>query len=257
MLHSIGIRHGAAIVALILAALGFGLVTARVVAQGQSSAAAGAVVTVAGSGEALSLPDLVYLSVAVETRGTTLGEAIEQNNGKILSVVDALRTQGIAAVDIQTSGYTITPLYPQTPIGGMPSDATVSEPIGYQVYNPVTVALRDVETLSDLLEASLNAGANRIGQVRFTMRNVAALREQALSQAMSAARAKAEILAKDLGKRVGVATNVVEDSQGNTVGSPASVAAVARPASYIGGGPVIETGQIRVGAAVRVTFALE
>jgi uncharacterized protein YggE len=124
---------------------------------------------------------------------------------------------------------------------------------GYLATNNVTVTVNQVERAGELLDAALGAGANRIGGVRFGLRDPSALRQQALAEAVQAARAKAETLAAELGLRVVGVSTVTEEA----VSVPTPRAAPAAMAAADAAPPPVEPGELRVTTRIRVAFLFE
>ena len=202
-------------------------------------------ISVGGEGEASGAPDVAYVTVGVQTQARTAAEATRENNERMAAVLDALRARGVRSQDLQTSGLNVTPQYERDRPGVV---------TGYQVMNNVTVTVNVVDQAGDLLDVALGAGANRVGGLRFGIRDVGALRAQALAEAVRSARARAEALAGEMGLRlVGVAT-VAEEGVvvpvPRAAAAPAGVAAAPAP-------PPVEAGELQVTARVRVTFVFE
>jgi uncharacterized protein YggE len=247
-------RLGRAVLALVVA-LGVGMAPAG----GAAPAAAHPLdqerplantITVAGEGEATAPPDVAYVTVGVQTQASTAAAATAENSRLMAAVLDALRGRGITSADLQTSGLTVSPQYAQG------RDATRQEIVGYQALNNVTVTVNEVGRAGELLDAALAAGANRIGGLRFGIRDTSTLRRQALGEAAQSARARAEALAASLGLRVVGVSSVVEESVAVPVPRQAMAAAAAVPPGPAPAPPV-ESGELRVTARVRIAFLFE
>ena len=89
-----------------------------------------------GNGEIKVTPDIAKISAGVMTENRDVREA-QTENAKIMdSLIKSLTDSGIAREDIQTSGYSIYPVYDDT------------SPFGqkiryYQVVNSVQITIRD------------------------------------------------------------------------------------------------------------------
>jgi uncharacterized protein YggE len=158
-------------------------------------------------------------------------------------VLDALRARGVESSDLQTSGLSVSPQFARDG----------REVVGYQATNNVTVTVDQVERAGELLDVALGAGANRIGGLRFGLRDAAALRQQALAEAVQSARRKAEALAAELGLRVVGVSSVAEEP----VSVPAPRAAPVAMAQPEAAPPPVEPGELRVTTRVRVAFLFE
>ncbi|MBX5493263.1 MAG: SIMPL domain-containing protein [Chloroflexi bacterium] len=206
-------------------------------------------IVVTADGEATAPPDVAYVTVGVVTQAPTAAQATADNARQLAAVVDALRGRGIAEQDLQTSGLSVQPLYAQ-------GRAERQDITGYQAINNVTVTVNDLARAGELLDAALAAGANRVGGLRFAVRDTTSLRQQALGNAVRAARAQAEAIAAGLGVRLSSVHSVVEEAVAVPV--PRAVMAMEAPAAAPGQPPTpVLPGELRVTARVRVAFSFQ
>jgi len=93
---------------------------------------------------------------------------------------------------METSGYSMYPLRSYEA-----EEPTIT---GYVVSNRLMVTVTDVDKVGDIIDTAVNAGANEVQSVSFTLSDDARqdAREQALENAVEAARSDADILAKKL-----------------------------------------------------------
>ena len=81
-----------------------------------------------------------------------------QNRTRMNATVQALKAQGIADRDIQTSNLNVAPQYRY-----VQNEAPVLT--GYQVSNQVTVTVRDLKKLGGSVDATVGAGANQVNGI--------------------------------------------------------------------------------------------
>jgi uncharacterized protein YggE len=153
---------------------------------------------VEGMGEAKAEPDEAWVDLAVETLGTTAKAAGEENAKKMERVIAALMGAGIPRKELDTRNYSVYPEYTQ------PDPRVEPKLRGYRVTNSLSVHVRELPRLGDLIDRALAAGANRVDGVRFALSKEDAVRAEALRQAVERARKTAEVLASALGVRLGV-----------------------------------------------------
>lgn len=239
------------IMVLMLAAFGVACSGAAQSLAGQPAAAQTIVpiggITVVGKGEAFGRPDQAQVQVGVEIFSPTIAEATAENEATIQRIMDALEEQGIAAEDVQTANYSV---WAEQRYG----DSGPEGIAGYRVANQVNVTIRDVEQVSDVLEAVIDAGANSVYGVSFSVADPAALEAEARAQAMADARERAESLAELGGVELG-AIQVISE----VIGQPIQ--------PFLGGGdravameaasPSISPGQLSYHVQVQVTFGLQ
>jgi uncharacterized protein YggE len=134
--------------------------------------------------------------VGVMTQGPTADEAMRANAGRMNALIAALRRQGIAAADIQTSGVNLNPQYVYEP--------NVAPRLnGYQANNQVTVRVMDIARVGAALDAAIGAGGNEVQGVSFGLRDPAAAEDEARRRAVRALQAKAGLYAQATTSRVG------------------------------------------------------
>ena len=157
---------------------------------------------VEGTGEVKAEPDEAWLDVAVETQGSTAKAAGEENARRMERVIAALTGAGILRKEIDTRNYSVYPEYSQ------PNPNLEPKLRGYRANNTLTVHVKELPRLGELIDRALAAGANRVDGVRFALSNKDAVHAEALRQAVERARKTAEVLAAALGVRLGAVMDV-------------------------------------------------
>ena len=165
------------------------------------------VVTVTGEAEIAVAPDAVRIHAGVVTQDKTAREATDANSGQMAALIAALKKEGVAERDIQTSRLSIHPMRAQN--RGM--DAPIT---GFQTTNQVTVLLRDTAKLSGLLDKIVTAGANNINGIDFIVTEPGRPLDRVRAAAVEDARRKAEIYATAVGGKLGRALAISESNGG-------------------------------------------
>jgi uncharacterized protein YggE len=148
---------------------------------------------VTGDAEVQVVPDRVRLSVGVESRDKLLTEARAHNDAAVKMVLTALRGLGINSDDIQTDFIRVDMSY-------VADNATLVD--YYNVQKTIAITLRDVSRFEDVLNGTLDAGANHVYDVEFMTSDLRKYRDQARAMAAKAAIEKARDLAAVAGMRV-------------------------------------------------------
>jgi len=205
-------------------------------------------ITVTGQGEVSVSPDVARFTIGVEVERATVAEARDAAAQAAGAIVEALKEHGIAEEDIQTQQLTIYPVYEY-------SRDERPRIVGYTVSNLVSVTVRDLDRVSEALDAAIEAGgdATRLHGISFEVENREEAIERAREAAMEDARRKAEQLAALAGARLGPPTFISESASTPPTVIPFDVAergaaAVETP---------IEPGTTSVTAVVTVRWALE
>lgn len=245
MTRRIGITVGMVAAVLLLAVLAgiVGVLYARPVTAQTSVGVPGMrQVTVVGQGEVKGRPDTATVQIGVETEAATAKDALAQNTTQAQAVQANLKDLGIAEKDLQTSNFSIYPTY-----GNDGRQVT-----GYHVSNSVSVTIRNLDQAGTLLDRVVQAGANSVTGISFSVENPQSLLGQAREAAIQDARARATQLAQTAGASVGEVLVITEN-----VGSPPPVM-LERAAVAQGGAPVpVQPGEQSFTASVQVTFALK
>jgi uncharacterized protein YggE len=189
-------------------------------------------------------PDMVTVSFGVETNASTAKEAQQANTSKMNSVIAALKGAGIKADDIQTSNFSLYPVYGWE--GDRPGGTQVLT--GYRCNNTVTARIKSVAATGTIIDAAINAGATNVGGITFGLQDPEPTQNEALALAVENARSKAEVMAKAAGVTI---TGIYKISDGYaTVGGwEAAPRALTKDAAT-----PIESGTVTVRATVHMDF---
>jgi uncharacterized protein YggE len=204
-----------------------------------------AVITVSGEGVVTAVPDMASVSVGVTTQAEDATEALSANNRAMASLVETLDQFGIAETDRQSSGFNIYPRYDRRLDGGNSNQIT-----SYVVSNQMTVRVRDMTRLGELLSAVVESGSNQLGSLSFGNSNEAVLLDEARSSAVANARHKATLYAEAAGGKLGRVVSIAE--AGASQPAPLMRAGVAMQMEAV----PVAAGENEYRAVVNVVFEL-
>jgi len=208
-------------------------------------------VSVEGEGIVTARPDTAHITAGVVTDADTARQALDDNSTQMAKVMETLTAAGIAADDIRTSNFAITPLYsrPARAPGEPHSDPQI---VGYRATNTVTVTVRDLDALGPTLDSVVTSGANTIDAVAFFLDKPQALMDEARQIAIDDALRRASILAAAAGADLGRVLKIMEHD--TPMPQPIMMRQVAmQEASAVPMAP----GTLEMHARVRVVIALE
>ncbi|MDK4724921.1 SIMPL domain-containing protein [Rhizobium phaseoli] len=210
-----------------------------------------AVISVTGDGESSVAPDMAIVTLSVVKQAKTAREALDENNKAMNDVLDALKSGGIAERDLQTSGFSIQPQYnyPQ-PVDGQQQQPQL---IGYQTINAVTVRLRDLAKLGQVIDQSVTLGINQGGDIQFTNDKPEAAIEEARKDAVAEAVKKAKTLSEAAGVKLGRIIEINENEP-RPLPQPAYRATMMKEADAA---VPVQAGETTYNVSVTVTFAIE
>jgi uncharacterized protein YggE len=179
------------------------LVCFACLAPNHPAAALDRLITVTGEATAAAVADVVTIRLGVSTQGKTAREASEANAKAMTSVIAAIKAAGAAERDIQTARLSLQPQFEQNKTG--PPRLT-----GFHASNDVSVKLREIGKLGELIDRAVSAGANEMSGIDFSVSDQSKRLDEARAEAVADARRKAEIYAKAAGVVLGRAVSITE-----------------------------------------------
>lgn len=206
--------------------------------------------SVSGSGDAFLAPDIAYIYIGVHTESPTAADAVTDNTAQTEKLMQAIRDFGIDAKDIRTTNFSIWPMDRFDPGTGMPSGEKT-----YAVDNTVYVTVRNLETLGDLLDTAVQAGANTVNSIQFDVAEKDGALKEARAAALEDAKSQAQALAEAAGLSLGEIRTIsfvdiqpypMFDGKGGGGGMASEAAAVP-----------INPGQLTFTVNVNVTYELK
>ena len=201
-------------------------------------------IVVVGEGRVAVAPDYAQIASGVSTRGKTVKEASDANSKTMAAIIKALLDSGVAQNDVQTSRFSVQPVYVP------PAPNTEPKLAGYSVSNQVRAKIRQIDKLGEILDRLLAAGATDVGNIVFLVSDPTKALDQAREAAIADARRKAEVYARAAGIRLGQVEWITEASGFGPVplrGQGASAARAAVP---------IATGDDTLEVTVTVGFTI-
>jgi uncharacterized protein YggE len=212
--------------------------------------------SVTGSGTVYAKADIASLTIGLKTETKkTAAEATKESTDKMNKIVDEVKKLSVEAKDIKTTDYRLNPVYNYTEKDGQ-------KLIGYEVTQNVTLKIRNLEKIGDIISKTTETGANQVGNINFTIDDEYELKNQARGLAIEKAKEKAEMIAKESGIKLGKITGVFESSINyppmmlDYSNAKMESSVVANQAGGIAG-PSIEAGQNEVKVEVTLTYEVK
>ncbi|MBS9719322.1 SIMPL domain-containing protein [Tianweitania sp. BSSL-BM11] len=210
-------------------------------------------IVVTGEGEATARPDLAMLSLSVMREAKTAREALDANSSAMAAVISAMKAEGIADADLQTSSLSIEPRY----VYPANKDGEQQEPklVGYQVTNSLGVRVRQIDKVGALLDKAVSLGVNQGGQINFDSADTTKVVSEARKRAVQDAMERAKTLAEAAGIKLGQVTEISESNlRQPPVPMMMAKSMEARPAPQA---VPVEAGENVYRVEVSVTFAID
>jgi uncharacterized protein YggE len=161
-------------------------------------------VLVDGLGSATGTPDVLRVTVGVETAADSVAGSLQEADAAAHRVLEALRGEDVPPDDVRTVDVSIYPRY-----------ADDGQRItGYTARHDLEVTLRDLEQAGSVIASVADAGghAARVQGVSYALEDDAALQEEARAAAFADAREKAEQYARLTGRELGDVLELREEA---------------------------------------------
>jgi len=211
-------------------------------------------ITVSGTAQVQATPTLALVVVAVQTQAETVAAAVEANNTAASRVVQAINNLRINRLTVRTIDFNVQPIYEQRPPTAPPS-TTPPRIVGYQVINrleariPGATSTALSSAVSRVIEAALNAGANRVDSIQFTLEDMTAAQNQALAQAINNARSTARAAAAAAGVQIAALHSLT------TQPAYPPMPYLARAEMAVSGPPIV-AGELTVQSSVTLVYTI-
>ena len=202
-------------------------------------------INVSGQSKVTASPDFATISLGVLTEDKDAKVAQRANAESMDKVIKAIKALGIAEADIQTTNYSIYPVY------NYKQETGESVITGYRVTNTVNVTVRDLSKTGSVIDAAADSGVNTSSSISFGISDYEEYYNEALKNAVLAADKKANTIAGALGVKLKGAVTVNEGGGY----SPLSNYAVysVRDEAY-GAQTPIQAGTLEISAYVNIVY---
>ena len=206
-------------------------------------------VRVSGTGIVAGEPDLVVLSIGVSVERDSVKQARTEAAEAMAGVIESLKANGLADIDIQTKHFSIHQRYDYS--------KGRREFRGYSVTNTVSAKIRDLDSVGNVIDDAAEAGGDlvEINSIQFTIEDPTTLKMQARVAAMQDAQAKAQTLATEGGVALGKPISISESGGYYPPGPVSFDFALADEAAAIE--TPIQSGQLQITVRVNVIYEIE
>ena len=104
--------------------------------------------------------------LGVESEAKTANESLSQNSNSLNSVISSLTNSGLSEDDIQTSNFSIYPMYDSIKDFNGNWQQVLT---GYRVSNILSIQTDKIDSAGDIIDAAVSSGANRVDNVSFQL----------------------------------------------------------------------------------------
>lgn len=212
--------------------------------------------SVDGEAKMETATDIATFTASVVTEGgKNVADIQKQNVDKMNTINAFLQEKGVEKKDLQTSQYSLTPRYTYFPCDGRSicPPAVIS---GYTLTQTLSVKVRNLDTIGDILSGIVEKGANNVSGISFTVDDDTDAKQAARTEAIAKAKLKAEQIAKAGNFRLGKLVSLYEDS-GVTPDAPTGYGGLGGAVSDMKAvAPVIEPGTQQGAVHMSLTYEI-
>ena len=169
-------------------------------------------ISVSGTATASSSPDSLVIVLGVESEAKTANESLSENSNSLNSVISSLTNSGLSEDDIQTSNFSIYPMYDSIKDFNGNWQQVLT---GYRVSNILSIQTDKIDSAGDIIDAAVSSGANRVDNVSFQLSDEKSqkISDDLIADAINDATQKAEKALVPLKQKiVGVKSVVIHDN---------------------------------------------
>ena len=169
-------------------------------------------ISVSGTATASSSPDSLVIVLGVESEAKTANESLSENSNSLNSVISSLTNSGLSEDDIQTSNFSIYPMYDSIKDFNGNWQQVLT---GYRVSNILSIQTDKIDSAGEIIDAAVSSGANRVDNVSFQLSDdkYQKISDDLIADAINDATQKAEKALVPLKQKiVGVKSVVIHDN---------------------------------------------
>jgi uncharacterized protein YggE len=212
-------------------------------------------VLVVGTGSVQLDPDLVLLTIGVESREKMVSMAQAKASVAMEAIISSLDSQGVSKDDMRTQRFDIQPIISYQ---GHPNP--VQNVDGYKVSNTLVVRISDIERVGEMIDSAVVAGGDltRVQSISFVAEDQSAARIKARTLATENAIVKANQFAEVLSIKVGQPIFVSELGADDASSRIYSLQRFAMADESMSAATVpIIAGEIGINSQVQILFSIE
>ena len=161
-------------------------------------------ITVNGEAKVSAAPDIAIVTMGIESKAETVGEAQENNTELMNELIKAVKKLSIDEEDIKTKNYNVYENKSWNP------ETRVQDSLGWIVSQSIEVKVRDTDAVASVLSLAGDKGVTNISGPNFTIDDTGIYLDQAREKAIENARKNAEAIAKALDLKLAEIVNYNE-----------------------------------------------
>ena len=206
-------------------------------------------ISVNGEGRVSAAPDIATIRLGVRVEAATVEEARERAAQLQTAVLDAVKGNGVDDDDVQTSNFSIQPVYSGDPTRSIR---------GYVVTNTLALTVRELSSLSKIIDDATRAGGTNttVQGLSFGIDDPEELKAAARELAIEQAKKRAEDTARIAGVSLGKPISISEGFYGGSFDATIPQASAPRTGTADTPTP-IESGELDVVVTVQIVYRID
>lgn len=197
-------------------------------------------ISILGSAQLKVDPDSAEVDMAVTIVDMDVLKAKKQVDTSMSKLLEVAKKMQIASEDVTATALHVTPQYDYN---------AGNKLVGYETTRSLTLTLRDLAKLDQLLNACIEAGVNQINGIELHTSKEKELKAKALSMAIADAKERAAIIAGEFGVEIGTVQSI-------TAGEGTIALSLSVPVEGLSADSY-QPGKIKVDADIAVVFQLK
>ena len=204
-------------------------------------------ISVSGTGTALVAPDMATITLGVTNQDAQASVAMQATSDAVTQILKRLDEMGLEARDVQTRDLSLSPVWS----GRSNSSNEPPKITGFTASNRVSVRVRDLDNLGQIMDAVIKEGANDFGSLSFGVQEPKPLEAEARAKAVADATEKAQQLAQASGVTLGPVLSINDHG-----GGVRPMAQMREMAMSDAGGVPVAGGEISVSVNIAMEFEI-
>ncbi|WP_052265210.1 SIMPL domain-containing protein [Ruegeria sp. ANG-R] len=204
-------------------------------------------ITVSGTGTALAAPDMATITLGVTNQDVQASVAMQATSDAVTQILARLDEMGLESRDVQTRDLSLSPVWS----GRSNSSNEAPKITGFTASNRVSVRVRDLDKLGQIMDAVIRDGANDFGGLSFGVQEPKPLEAEARAKAVADATEKAQQLAQAAGITLGPVISINDHG-----GGVRPMAQMREMAMSDAGGVPVAGGEISVSVNIAMEFEI-
>jgi hypothetical protein len=243
-------------IAVVFALVTFGIYQ---MVKSDNESSQGRTTTLSAEGKVTVIPDIAKINFSISLENVSIEKLTNENNLKMQTVIDYLKSVNIKEKDIKTTNYSLYPVYEEKCFNDNSGFRRCNSVlVKYKLDQVIEVTIRDFAKLDSIVGKVAELGVNNISNITFSVEDMEKVQNEAKIQAIKKIMERAGDISNATKVKFGRIINIAENYNNYGAYRDYSVSSmkVASEAAMVAPAP-IEAGSKDVTATVSITFEIK